>query len=171
MDHQFRDAHFMSATEKLRTLRAWVRFLKNGLKFEHFTKALYNHLIQHCSFIAHFNRAGFYSHYFETGDATARFLSQFDSRGECLSIEYGYCGFWLSGDYEDLNRAMIAEATEFIPPLIDAAIQRQKTADIAVARALLTRHGVPLEAAQALTSDVGRAGVMEPSQISLPYSD
>jgi hypothetical protein len=30
----------MSASEKTTTLRAWIRFLKSGLKFEHFTKAL-----------------------------------------------------------------------------------------------------------------------------------
>ena len=75
----------MSAAQKTTVLRAWIRFLKSGLRFDQFTKALYDHLIQHCSFIAHYNRAGFYSHYFEAGDSTAFFLSQFDSRGHCSS--------------------------------------------------------------------------------------
>jgi len=88
----------MSAAEKTRTLRAWTRFLNNRLQFEQFTKGLYNHLIQHCSFIAHYDRAGFYSCYFEAGDSIARFISQFDTRGPCTSVEYGG-RLWLSGDY------------------------------------------------------------------------
>ncbi len=105
MVYGFRDVRFMSAAQKTTILRAWVRFMKSGLQFEQFTKALYNHLIQHCSFIAHYDRAGFYSYYFEAGDSTAHFLSQFDSRGPCSSMEYGG-NYWLSGDCEDLNRAM-----------------------------------------------------------------
>ena len=54
MVNEFRDVQFMSAAQKATILRAWVRFLKSGLQFEQFTKALYNHLIQHCSFIAHY---------------------------------------------------------------------------------------------------------------------
>jgi hypothetical protein len=134
----------MSAAQKTTVLRAWIRFLKSGLRFDQFTKALYDHLIQHCSFIAHYNRAGFYSHYFEAGDSTAFFLSQFDSRGRCLSVEYDG-RYWLSGDYEDINRAMIAEGEAFIPALLDTSRRRQETADIATATALLAKHGIPTE--------------------------
>ena len=144
MVNEFRDVQFMSAAQKATILRAWVRFLKNGLQFEQFTKALYNHLIQHCSFIAHYERSGYYSHYFEAGDSTARFLSQFDSRGPCASVEYGG-QYWLSGDYEDINRAMIAEGEAFIPSLLDTAHRRQEAADIATATALLAKHGIPVE--------------------------
>ena len=59
------------------------------MRFAHFTKRLYEHLHLHCSFIAHYNRLGFYAEYFERGEDTARFLSQFDSRGDCRSVEYG----------------------------------------------------------------------------------
>jgi hypothetical protein len=134
----------MSAAQKTTVLRAWVRFLKTGLRFDQFTKALYDHLIQHCSFIAHYNRAEFYNHYFEAGDSTAFFLSQFDSRGRCLSVEYGG-RHWLSGDYEDVNRAMIAEGGAFIPSLLDTARRKQEAADIATATALLAKHGIPAE--------------------------
>jgi len=144
MIHEFRDVRFMSAAQKTTILRAWVRFLKSGLQFEQFTKALYNHLIQHCSFIAHYDRAGFYSYYFEAGDSTARFLSQFDPRGPCASVEYGG-QYWLSGDYEDINRAMIAQGEAFIPSLLDTAHQRQEAADIATATALLAKHGISAE--------------------------
>ncbi len=134
----------MSAAQKTTVLRAWIRFLKSGLRFDQFTKALYDHLIQHCSFIAHYNRAGFYSHYFEAGDSTAFFLSQFDSRGHCSSVEYGG-NYWLSGDYEDINRAMIAEGEAFIPSLLDTSRRRQEAADIATATALLAKHGISAE--------------------------
>src|SRR5713226_8440132 len=144
MAHEFRGTEFMSAAEKSATLRAWVRFLKSDMRFDQFTKALYNHLIQHCSFIAHYDRAGFYGHYFETGDTASRFLSQFDARGACASVEYG-AHHWLSGDYEDINRAMIAEAAVFVPALLEASGRKQKAADIAIAVALLTKHGLSLE--------------------------
>ena len=144
MVYEFRDVQFMSAAEKTRTLRAWTRFLNNGLQFEQFTKGLYNHLIQHCSFIAHYNRAGFYSCYFEAGDSIALFLSQFDSRGLCSSVEYGG-HHWLSGEYEDINRAMIAEGKAYIPSLLDAAQRRQEATDIAAGTALLAKHGISVE--------------------------
>src|SRR5207245_10219143 len=51
--YAFRDAEFMSAREKALVLKAWVRFLKNGLREEDFSDRLYTHLINHCSFIAH----------------------------------------------------------------------------------------------------------------------
>jgi len=150
----------MSAAQKTTVLRAWIRFLKSGLRFDQFTKALYDHLIQHCSFIAHYNRAGFYSHYFEAGDSTAFFLSQFDSRGRCLSVEYGG-QYWLSGDYEDVNRAMIAEGEAFIPSLLDTSRRRQEAADIATATALLAKHGISAEG-------IGRASGAERSNAEAP---
>src|SRR6266481_7019082 len=112
MEHAFGDGQFMSAREKALVLKAWLRFLKNGLRFEDFTKRLYEHLHLHCSFIAHYNRAGFYAEYFERGEDIARFLSQFDARGERRSVEYAGT-LWLQGDYADLDRAMVEEASKF----------------------------------------------------------
>jgi hypothetical protein len=168
MAYEFREVQFMSASEKIATLRAWIRFLKSGLKADQFTKGLYNHLIQHCSFIAHYSRGGFYSHYFETGDSIALFLSQFDSRGPCLSVEYGGT-YWRSGDYEDINRAMIAEAKAFIPSLVDAARRRQESTDIAAASALLARHGIRVDGLEhgATVHRTNESG--EPPQESLPH--
>lgn len=89
--YAFADVQFMSAHEKALALKAWVRFLKNGLRGDDFSDRLYKHLINHCSFIAHFDRAGFYSAYFDNGEDTTWFLSQFDKHGErnCRSVEYG----------------------------------------------------------------------------------
>src|SRR5258706_7129064 len=120
MVHEFRDVQFMSAAEKTRTLRAWTRFLNNRLQFEQFTKGLYNHLIQHCSFIAHYNWAGFYSCYFEAGDSIALFLSQFYSRGPRSFLEYRRPPL-LSGGYEGIQPAKNAESHAYIPPMLYTA--------------------------------------------------
>jgi hypothetical protein len=138
--YEFRDVPFMSAREKGLVLKAWVRFLGNGLRFEDFSRRLYEHLHLHCSFIAHYDRAGFYRTYFENGEDTVRFLSQFDKRGESRSVEYGG-QWWLEGDYGDLARAMIEEASPYIPKLIEEAQGRQREADLAEARRLAAKHG------------------------------
>ncbi len=131
----------MSAREKALVLKAWIRFLRSGLRYAYFTQRLYHHIMQHCSFIAHYDRYGFFTTYFERGEDTALFLSQFDARGECRSVEYGG-GCWISGEYEDLNRAMVEEGRAYIPTLIDQALARQRETDIATARALLEKHGI-----------------------------
>jgi len=107
---QFKDAQFLSAAEKLKVFRAWQRFLKNGLKQEDFSKPLYEHLHLHCSFIAHYDRGGFYATYFEDSEDVPKFFQQFDKDKGFKSWEYG--GSWLLGsplDNEpdsDINKAM-----------------------------------------------------------------
>lgn len=89
MDYAFSDSQFMSRREKQLVLKAWAGFLKRRLRLADFSDRLYRHLHLHCSFIAHYNRAGFYQTYSERGEDIAYFLSQFDRRGECRSVEYG----------------------------------------------------------------------------------
>ena len=144
-----RDSQFMTAAEKERVLRNWESFLKSGLKWDRFTPLLYHHLMQHCSFIAHYDRAGFYSTYFADGDGKAQFLSQFDPRnagpdGIPPSTEYG-ASWWCTGDYEDVNRRMISVAATYIPMLLLEAEAEQRTSDLAKARALLVRHGYEMK--------------------------
>jgi hypothetical protein len=141
--YAFSDSEFMSAREKALVLKAWVRFLKNGLRQEDFSDRLYKHLINHCGFIAHYSLAGYYATYFENGDDTTRFLSQFDKGGECHSVEYG--GSWFDGEYEDLNRAMIEEASGYIPTLMEQASGKAKEADLAEARRLAAKHGFEIQ--------------------------
>ena len=141
--YNFCDAAFMTAREKELVLKAWLRFLKNGLRFGDFSDRLYKHLTLHCSFIAHYNRLGFYQTYFENGEDTVRFLSQFDKRGESRSVEYGGT-WWLQGDYEDLNRAMVEEGTAYIPLLIEKAQLRQRESDLARASDLIAKHGLEI---------------------------
>ena len=141
--YAFSDSEFMSAREKALVLKAWVRFLKKGLRREDFSDRLYTHLINHCGFIAHYSRAGYYATYFENGEDTTRFLSQFDKRGECRSVEYG--GSWFDGEYEDLRIAMVEEASGYIPALMEQASAKAKEADLAEARRLAAKHGFEIQ--------------------------
>ena len=102
---------FMSAEEKEKVLKDWQRFIENDFDKAKFTKRLYNHLIQHCSFIAHYNQGGFYGTYFEDPEGTIKFMKQFDKDQGCISVEYGM-KYWLnSEDYGDINTGMV-EALE-----------------------------------------------------------
>jgi hypothetical protein len=143
--YAFRDSEFMSTREKALVLKAWVRFLKNGLRREDFPDRLYTHLTNHCSFIAHYDRAGFYATYFENGEDTTRFLSQFDDRGECRSVEYGDSWWCNKGDYEDVNGAMIEEAVRYIPALLEQASAKARESDLAEARRLAAKYGFKIQ--------------------------
>lgn len=139
------DSKFMPAETKRRVLKQWETFLKSGCAREKFTKPLYNHLIQHCSFIAHYDINGFYATYFESGDNTVNFLSQFDSReGMPKSIEYGMTSWLIDEEYHDINSEMVRIAGKYIPVLVKQAETRQKQNDIHLAKLLLTKHGITL---------------------------
>jgi hypothetical protein len=73
--YMFDDAEFMSSQEKLLVLKAWVRFLKNGLRYEDFSDRLYQHLIAHFLYNRRYARSGLYATHFENRDDTFRFLS------------------------------------------------------------------------------------------------
>jgi len=53
--------------------------------------------------------------------------------------------YWATGDYADINMAMIEAATPFIPELLKSAQACQKDSDIAEARRLLSKHGMTLQ--------------------------
>lgn len=105
-----KDSEFMAAKEKEQVLNQWERFLSNGFRWSCFNKSLYNHLIQHCQFIAHYNRQGFYQDYFENSDSRKLFLSQFKTG---KSVEYGDSS-WLNNDnYHDINSQMCQLAAPY----------------------------------------------------------
>ncbi len=140
---KMKDTKFLSAQEKEKVLRQWNLFLKSGLSKDRFTKALYNHLIMECSFIAHYNIHGFYSTYFEEGEDTVKFLSQFDNRnGIPKSVEYGMTCWYTNPDYNDINSEMCKIASKYIPTLIAKARDSQRAVDILRAELLLAKHGL-----------------------------
>lgn len=146
---EMKDCQFTTAEEKRKVLRQWERFLKGGLTRELFTKGLYHHLMQHCSFIAHYDINGFYDTYFTRGEDTIHFLRQFDKRNACQngipkSVEYGMT-YWATGDYADINMAMIEIATPYIPRLINSAQACQRNHDVTQALQLLSKHGISFQ--------------------------
>ena len=100
MNYKFKDVEFLTAKEKELILKAWIKFLDNGLKEQHFSKRLYDHCLLHCDFIAHYNIGGFYSTYFN-GDYSdlKRFFSHFTTGN----------GYVYIVDYRDISTAMIKE--------------------------------------------------------------
>lgn len=110
---QFKTVKFMTAEEKEKVLKAWKRFIKNDFDRKFFTERLYKHLTLHCSFIAHYDKAGFYSTYFHHPEDAVRFIKQFDKDFDYISTEYG-TDIWISvGDFVDLNLAMCQEIEKF----------------------------------------------------------
>lgn len=127
---RFKDVEFMSAEEKEKVLRDWKRFLnawvQGRVTYRHFTKRLYNYLHQHCSYIAHYSRGGFFNYYFADATMTPTFLKQWDtSTGNQSSEMYGT--WWIRGDYEDLNKAMIEEFEEVKDELLATITKRKRS--------------------------------------------
>tara|TARA_Y100000310_G_scaffold31209_1_gene29617 strand:+ start:42 stop:482 length:441 start_codon:yes stop_codon:yes gene_type:complete len=142
------DVEFMTAKEKVLTLKAWTQFVKaaaTGAELQMqkaFTKRLYLHLINHCEFIAHYNRGGFFSTYFEEPSQVAHFFAQFDKLKGCLSIEYGMTHWLTMPDYTDINHALVDAAGPYLEAIYAKANTEQKELDIARARTLLAKHGL-----------------------------
>jgi hypothetical protein len=116
----FTDVEFMRAKEKQLVLKNWKMFLANGLKQEHFTKRLYNHLHLHCGYIAHYNIGGFYSTYFESGPDIESFFEAFMTN----TAEHWGANI----DYKDINDAMRAVYQQYEPQIrqrIDADVENK----------------------------------------------
>jgi len=137
-----KDTQFMTAKEKELTLRQWRTFIQNGMQFKHFSKRIYHHLTQHCEFIAHFDRSGFYSVYFDDPENSIRFLRQFDPKGDHKSVEYRSTLWWTDPEYRDLNVAMSQVVGEHLEELMRQLQEQAKEKDLAQARALLAKHGI-----------------------------
>ena len=138
---EFKDSEFMIARDKELVLAQWKRFVERGFSFEHFTDRIYKHLSLHASFIAHFDRPGFFSTYFEDPETTIRFLNQFDSDYGFRSVEYGST-WWLDGDYADINRAMCSVVEANKERLYEELRRKVRGRDLAIASKLLEKHGV-----------------------------
>jgi len=157
-EYQFKDVEFMTSEEKQLVFKNWIRFLKQltidekkevvdnrgnsiPVLFKYFTKQLYLHLTLHCSFIAHYNRFGFFETYFNEPETTQLFLKQFI---EGKSIEYG-SHWWLEGDFADINNAMCEMAKRIADPIMEHKAIEQRNLDIERAKQLLEKHDLELK--------------------------
>ena len=108
----FSDEKWLSAKTKEKILRDWHTFIRHGFRFEDFSEALYHHLIQHASFIAHYDRQTFWEVYFDNNFGHfARFINQFG--GDLRAAELGLPDWMLSHTGADLNAAMITDMRLF----------------------------------------------------------
>lgn len=146
---EFQDAEFMPAAEKRRVFVHWERFLRLDLRTEDFTQALYHHLTQRCDFIAHYGLHEFYAFYFSRPEDTRRFLQQFDRDFRFRSAEGCFPFAWLDArhpatvTYVDVNRAMCDVLEQHKAGLYERLGQAERERDLAVAKALLAKHGLP----------------------------
>ena len=137
----FKDSEFMTAREKDLVLSQWKRFVERGFSFEHFTDRIYKHLSLHCSFIAHFNRSGFFSTYLRKPRSHNQVPQPVRQRPR-LPV----CGirgnWWLQGEYADINTAMcnVVEANKL--RLYEELERKVRGRDLAIASQLLAKHGV-----------------------------
>ena len=134
---QFRDVEFMSAKDKGLVLKQWERFIDSGFDRKYFTDRLYKHLINHCSFIAHYDRGGFFETYFAEKRNTGKFIDQFTGG---ISAEYGM-DYWLGGDYDDINPTMCEVMQKYAPDLKESLGRDIESEDISIVRSLLEKHG------------------------------
>jgi len=109
----FKDEKFLSAFEKDKILDDWNKFLKSDFDPILFTADLYDHLTAHASFIAHYDRGGFYNYYFNKPENTLLFLKMFDAEGEMKSAEYGDDYWRTNSTGADLNKGLIIAFTPF----------------------------------------------------------
>lgn len=73
---QFTDTKFETAADKARFANLFVRFVKGGYKWEHFTDPFYNKLMNRFGHIAHYNRLGFYEEFFTDTARQYNFIRQ-----------------------------------------------------------------------------------------------
>jgi len=132
-----KDVQFMSAKDKELTLKRWKTFISKGLKEKHFTKRIYQHLNLHCSFIAHYNRSGFYHTYFVNPESTIQFFDRF--------CDSGISHWYRDPDYSDLNSVMVEVAEEYRSTSKVQLKQTIKERDLLIAKQLLEKHGVDFE--------------------------
>jgi hypothetical protein len=179
--YESQDEKFMSGAEKQLVLKAWVTFLKHGCRSEHFTERLYDHLSLHCSFIAHFDRHGFYEFYFShPSERTYRFLDQFDPCKPGIAAELGAM-YWLMdrATGSDLNHAMREVAGTYIAKLRYQFSETEKHSDLALASVLAAKYGKRLsdgessarpEVSSWVSADAGDSENSRAEQLSIFFS-
>ena len=124
-------------------LRQWELFLDSEFAWERFTRGIYHALTMWCSFIAHYNRRGFFDVYFdEDAEATLLFIEQFVTG---RSAELGFRGWAERPENETaalLPRAMCAAMRPRAARLRAVAQERARTRDLRIVTKLAERHGL-----------------------------
>jgi len=99
-------------------------------------KNLYEHLILHCGFIAHYSIHGFKAEY--SGRDFRRFVERFD-RNSRIFASWNH---WVSGEYADVNNDMVDLATAMAPQIYAELDAAEKAAEIQLCKAIAAKHGL-----------------------------
>ena len=75
-------------------------------------------------------------------ERTRLFLSQFDRRKGCRSVEIGWTGWLTDAEYADINTEMVRIAGEYIDWIVSAADATERERDLNLARDLMKKHNV-----------------------------
>jgi hypothetical protein len=128
----FTDTKFMTAKEKELTVKAFDKFVKalsetrlGELSYgsscmgmnelcKKFSKRLYNHLIQHEGFIAHYDRFGFFATYFDDMNMLLKFLKQWDEDFGFVPAELGS----FNRDYQDVREEFRKIIKKYKPAIV-----------------------------------------------------
>ena len=130
--------------EKKKILKLWDRFLRTDFQAENFSRFLYKHLTQHCGFMAHYDKYGFYATYFENPRDTIKFLRQFDKDFGCVSVESNTT-YWLEvekDEYKAINVEMCIVADKYKKEIYEKLLRKVRENDINMAKILLEKHGI-----------------------------
>lgn len=117
----FHDGKYNTTKDKEKIAKAWVRFLKGGLKKPQFTSALYKHLSLYFGFIAHCNIHGFYEERFEEWEGRLQTFHQIK-----FAPSYMFNDGNTSGN-GDLNMYIQEKANEFYDEIAERANQDRIT--------------------------------------------
>lgn len=133
------ETKFMTSAQQERTFKTFKKVIDKR-DSSLIDKNLYEHLHLHCGFIAHYDIHGFRATY--SGIEGFRdFVKHFDLNNQKMI----YWRHWLCGDYKEVNTDMAKHVTAKAPVIYAELETQKRNADIALAQALLKKHGVSIE--------------------------
>ena len=132
---KYSDTKFFTAKQKERAYRCFARVLRER-DISKMDKNLYEHLIQHCGFIAHYSIHGFKAEY--SGRNFRRFVERFDRNSRVFA---GW-NHWVGGEYADVNNDMVDLATAMAPQIYAELDVAEKVAEIRLCKAIAEKYGL-----------------------------
>lgn len=132
----------MSAKQKSTSWNNFKRII-DSRDISKLQKTLYEHLICHCGFIAHYNIHGFKDEY--SGYDFKRFIEHFDRNNKYNQPPYVNLVWLYDKDYADINGLMVDYVTSRAPMIYQELENKRNNAELELMYKLAEKHGVKLE--------------------------